>query len=643
MQETIKKPPGIIAIISEILSQNLNTLLSEPVRVKVENLSFDVFQSEADKIKAGRFMYVYTESDRAVMNLLLPEAAQKIFFSKFPDFKGKGKDDAALTELLNRISGNLPYLCAVKEKGAQSNVFTLQKAYTIDLKDQLLWDASECNVYRCSVFGVVFYLSLNIELQKAIELFLKTDPGYNKALKTMISSEKVLKDGLTAVNNSDIIVNVKNPLEFIIGSCFLPREAYIGKKDTSVVFKEIIAAPKPASYINDGMIWYRFWIESAGVEYSIFYSVDVKGQQKKYFQFFKQLFTEMVKHTSVFLRGQLGFERAGGKIVSPPPAEDLEDVIILNANISWEGNRVVTGIFIPRRLFSGYLSAFLAPWEVEVLKKNKFSALLFILSINSTIFGKNIETFYRQTGLGRADGKIPPIGVSKILAILDTSHASRLVQNYFLSSGGSLLEFQSLFLYQYNTSIDEGAKVGRDALFNKEEYKKFIPKALHADWDLCSTTSATYEELLALNEKALRGIYTAIQDDKLLMPYKVSYVLYNEFQKPLDARFKAEISRLIEEDPWPALIDIIPKKSGQQVISATPNSKLGMALVPGRPEVRELAHFMSKTKRQELEEEVRINTKKYDKGSLPAEKVFKAMEELLEILDKLANPDDEMV
>ena len=125
------------------------------------------------------------------------------------------------------------------------------------------------------------------------------------------------------------------------------------------------------------------------------------------------------------------------------------------------------------------------------MNKNKFSVMFFLLSLNSTIFGKNIDNFYRQTGSGRPGQGGATIGVSKILAILDTFNASRLVQNYFLATGGSLEEFQALFLYRYKEDGEDKVKVGRDALFNKEEYKKFIPKALHSDWDLCNGTSAS--------------------------------------------------------------------------------------------------------------------------------------------------------
>ena len=637
------KLPGIDAVITATLSQNLKTFSGDTSPIKVENMSFDLFRAETGKIKTGRLLLVYTSSARASMIVILPDAAQKAFLSRLPDGKAAAGDESSLSGLMNRITGNLPFLCALKEKGVKSNVFTIQKPYSDKYKDQLLWDSSECNIYKCSAFGAVLYLSVNTELQKSVEGFLKTDPAFLRVLREGMQSQTPVKDGLFLMIESDIRITIKNPLEFIIGSCFLPREAYIGKADTFVVFREILSAQNTAAYITDGMIWYRFWVISGGVEYSIFYSVDVKGQQQKYFQFFNRLFTEMVKQTSVFLRSQFGFERAKGKIVSKPLAEDIGEAVIFNTDISWEGSRISARIIVPESFFTGYLSALLEPWEAEALKKNQRSVLLYILSLNSTIFGKNIETFYRPPGTVRSGRGLPPIGVSRILAILDTLNAGRLVQNYFLASGGSLDEFQSLFQYKYCAADGKTVKIGRDALFNKIEYKKYIPKALHEDWDLCSGTAADYDIMLELNEKALRGIYCAIQEDKLLMPYKVAYILYNEYQKPLDARFKAEISRCLEEDRWKSLIEIIPKKTGQQVISAIPTQKLGIALIAGRPEVGELSPFISKLKRQELEEELRLNIKKYEKGGISAENVYLAMKELLETLEQLAAPDDEMI
>ncbi len=186
------------------------------------------------------------------------------------------------------------------------------------------------------------------------------------------------------------------------------------------------------------------------------------------------------------------------------------------------------------------------------------------------------------------------------MSLLDLNTAVRLVQNYFLASGSSLDDFQSLFLYRYSSVGEETVKTGQDPLFNKEEYKNYIPAALHSDWDICSGRSSGYDEMLNKNEEALKGIYKAIQDDHLVMPYKVFFILYNVFQKPLDERFKKEIEKLADETDWSELVKNISKKTGQQRISAVLSSTLGTALIPGCLAVKEISHLMSKRNKAKL-------------------------------------------
>ncbi len=629
--------------ISQTLSQNFSAVLDDSLQVKIEKIDFKNFQSEAEKIKSGRFLYVYTETDRADLCVLLPDSAQKIFSGKLYNSSSGKTEDSALSELLNMIAGNLSYLCCVKENGIEKNVFTFQKPYIMELKERLLWDASECNIFRCSAADAGFYLLLSRELQITADMLFKSDPAFKKNLSAKTLNNKVSEEGICVLHESDIKVRIKNPIEFVIGSSFLPRETHLGKKDVSVVFKEIIAPGQPASQTNQGMIWYRFSVNSGGEEYLFYYTVDVKSREKKYLQYFNSLFKEMAKKTAVFLRRQSGYEGISGKIVTGPDPEDLEDSVILTADIKWENNKIKTRIFVPHQFFSGYLSPFLETWEVESLKKSKIPALITLLSVNSAIFGKNINNFYRQTNLKSSTGETSAIRVSEVLAILDTKNAGRLVQNYFLAGGSSLEDFQSLFRYRYYSEGSETEKIGQDPLFGKEEYKKYIPKALHSDWDLCSGSSADYKEMADLNEKAFKGIYSAILEDRLLMPYKVSFILYNEFQKPLDDRFKVAIKKLADETRWLDLIGNIPKKTGQQLISSTPNSILAAALVSGSPAVKDLAHLISKKKRSELEEELRLNAEKFESGNLSAEKVFTAMNEFLEILNSLSIPEDELV
>ncbi len=97
------------------------------------------------------------------MTVLLPDTAYKIFSQNTVP-----GEDSALTDNLNHLTGNLPYLCHVKET---ASLFTMQKPYSGELKDQLLWDSSECSILECSASGSVFYIMLNSGLYKVLEKF----------------------------------------------------------------------------------------------------------------------------------------------------------------------------------------------------------------------------------------------------------------------------------------------------------------------------------------------------------------------------------------------------------------------------------------------------------------------------------------
>jgi len=660
-QTVYKQPPSLIQVLVKTLSQNFTVISGTPEQVKIEEIAFDDFQTHAGKIKSGRFLSVYSLNDRPAMTFLVPEIALKSYLKKFSDIHEEKTEDATITKLVGRIAGNLPEICGIRWEGEVRSVLSFPKPYTAELRDQVYWDASECVVYQCTALGALFYVYINFEVQKLIGELLKTDTAYVEAVRSRVLSQFVDGEGeLTGqpgqkeddgtgtesggtAGDDPVRITIKNPLEFLLGSCFLPRQAYVGKKNISTVFKEMIVTDKVGEYIDGGFLWFRFWIEADDEAYPVFYTVDVKGQTAKYKTFFERLFTDLLKSTAMFLKKQIGLSRVGGKIVAPPPEDSLNGSVIFNTALNLETREIGCRLIIPPGFFSAYLIKLLEPWETEPFEKNLFTTALSVLSVNATLFGKNIDSFYRQSGLHQAEDYTPSLGVSEIVSILDVEDSKRLVQNYFLANGWSVNDFQSLFLYKYYTDEDADPKIARDALFDKEQYKKFFPKALQDDWKDCNGVASSYEELAGLNEKALRGVFSALQSDKLLMPYKAFYMLFNEFQKPLDEKFRNKIDALHQENRWSEYLEAIPKKFGQQEISAVPTDKLAVALIHGQPAVSDVARYMSKTKRQELEEEIRIQKKKYDQGIVSAELVFTGMSDFLAVLERLAMPEDEMI
>ncbi len=624
--------PFIDGFLSHTISKNLTAIAGQEIKAAASVLPFEKFQADVKSAGSGRVLYVYTETDNAVMSVFLPSAALKSFgkFNRPGDGETAGD---AVTRLLNFITGNLPFICSVKAKGELRNTFTVQKPFSSEHSDQLLWNLSESSIYLCRVGSAAFYISLNSELKKSIDILLKSDAAFKKTLQEKMSGRKVTADAFTELYDTNLKLRVKSPLEFIAGSCFLPREANIGKKDVSVVFEGIIAAGDPASRVTADMIWYKFQLASGGKNYSIAYSVESKNRDKQTLGFFNSLFSALVKKSASFLRSLSSFDSAGGKLLSSPGK--IGDSVILAASVNWENRKIPVRIFVPSSFFAGYLSSILKDWEVKALQNHKVSGLAGLLSVNSSLFGSRIDSFYK--------GSRQSLSLSMLLSVLDLNNAARLVQNYFLAGGSSLDDFQSLFLYRYYPDGPEKAFIGRDALFNKKDYKRYIPQARHSDWDSCSGAAENLEQMIQGNEDALKGIYRAIQEDKLLMPFKVSYILYNELQKPLDERFKSEINMLSSNTPWEEIIAQIPKKTGQQAVSAISSARLAAALAAGRPVPGMLANLVSKKKLTEIEEELRLSTRNYESGTLPAEDVFNALNELKQTLSGLAVPEDELV
>ena len=149
--------------------------------------------------------------------------------------------------------------------------------------------------------------------------------------------------------------------------------------------------------------------------------------------------------------------------------------------------------------------------------------------------------------------------------------------------------------------------------------------------------------MVQLNREALEGIFSALSNDKLILPYKASYMLDNEFRKPMEDHYRKKIEKLRSENRADSALPDIQRNRGQQAISGIPTLQLARALLPEAPTVSQIAKFISKTKRGELEEEIRSQRKKFENGDIPAEAVYQEMLQFTELLESLAVPEEEMV
>ena len=630
-------------LIQKVLSNTMSGMLGSTVQVKASELSFEEFRVMCDKVQTGYLLAVFSSADRACLTLFVPDTVTDALLH------GDG-DEKRGAAAVRQMAGNLPRICGLREGGSEGPVMSISKPYSAENQDQVFWTSSECSIFQCRTGVHVFYIYCSVEMIKYAEDLLNNDASFLEAVRQKILSPEQAAERKdlplwTGPVEAEVPLRiaVTKPLEFLLGSCFLPRQSFVGKKNVSALFTDISASPAPEELESGGSVWFRFWVEAGGETFSIYYTVDVKGQTEKYRPFFEKLFKELVRYAAVFLRREIGLTRAGGSMVKAPAPGTVKDALVCNSLINFETNQIDCRVFVPEKFFSGCLAGILEPWEREILKTTENALLPLTLSINYTLFGKNVDSFYRQSSFLTASSDISPLRVSEIFAILSAEDSRRLVQNYFLSSGWSPDKFQALFVYRYYIDEDVKPKIARDVLFDKEEFARFFPPAQRENWRQCKGAADSYEQQVQLNREALEGIFSAINSDRLILPYKAFYMLYNEYQKPTDEHYTKKIDEMKTGNRAAAALPDIQRNRGQQAISSIPTARLALALLPGTPSTAELAKFISKTKRGELEEEIRIQKKKFENGGIPAETVYKEMLSFIELLEELAVPEEEMV
>lgn len=625
-----KQPLTMRQLMYKTLSQGVPAVPAHSSQIKIAEISFEEFRSAAEKIQRGWTVSVYSGTDSPLLAALIPSEL----------LEESGDLPEAVRAL--RCLGNLPFVFGLRDDGGEGTVHLQPKEYSGKLYPQLLWSVSESRIYKIRSGRDFFFIGIVPDSIKYIESRLNSDSAYLDRVRRDILAKETLEVPAEKKPSQERIT-VTKPLEFIIGSCFLPRQAYIGKKTVSTVFTGFSAGLPDSEFPADEMLWYRFWIESEGTVYSVFYSVDVKGETEKYKPFFEKLFKEMLRYAAVFLRKEAGLDRAGGGFAATPRSNEFADSLLLDSLINFETRQIACRLVVPSPFFADYLMKLHTPEERKYLSRSGGGTVENVLAVNSALFGSNVDTFYRQSSfLGKA-GENASLTVSEIMSILNKEDKKRVLQNYFLANGWSPDKIQSLFMYKYYAGEEVKPKTARDVLFDKERYADLFPRAQREDWLQCRGVADSFEQLNELNREALEGIFSAVEKDKLILPYKAAYMLYNEFQKPKDELYKRKLTALLADDRASSLIPDIPRNRGQQAISSMPNGKLALALIAGKPDVSLIFPFMSRTKRQELEDELRLARRKYENGEINTETVYNELIEFTGLLEKLSVPEEESV
>lgn len=593
--------------------------IGEEEQMSIESLSFDRFESLLDSIEKGVTIESFSKVQQNALIFFLPDGVNR-------------------TESL---PGRLAPVYFLGEDAMPGPSLSFPKPYKKEEKNMLLWQASGCVIYKVGWHqtgaDIVLYLLSDREFEKNIRGKLK-DPEFENSVRSLVFKEKNEETGPAAARSETDAapggLEIAKPLEFCLGMLFLPPCAVVGKKKIHCTFKRIVEKEAVDRCIPRDGLWYRFSFRAADRDCSVYYGVDVKGRQKKYEKFFSKLFPGLLRISGKKLRKEIPFSAAKGGMTAKPKDDVVSRSAVFEAEIGMGRQRVPCLVCVDRIVLGILARRILEPWERSFLQPHPRRELLMIPSLNRTLLSLNINSFYRE-GLDR---DIPENGlpglyglrVSELINLVDDDDVKRIIQNYFIGSGFTVGDMQKLFFFKAGPDEKGRVKTAIDPSFDNPRFARLLPLLPREDWKGVFGVSENYHELLENNAVSMQGIYKAVSHDKLLLSFKSRYILDSEFREKIEAEYLERIESLLAKGEPLRTLQILSRETAQQVVSAVPTKKLAVALLSRTEDVRAYGVFMSRNKRQELAEEIKVQKRRRESGLFTAELIY---DYLLELLD----------
>ena len=616
------EPLTFEGVLKECTRRGFKETAGEELEVKIESISFERFEEFLGSVETGMTVESFSKIQETALLLFIPEE------QNIPE----------------KPAGNLPILYFLEETApvyAPKYFLTLPKPYAWKERKALLWQTSGSVIYKASGFrtgtegapegeGPVreLYICSGRDFEKNIRKKIE-EPEFEHAVRTLVfEGEDVEGEQGGAAPDLEIA----KPREFCLGTLFLPLRAVVGKKRISCLFKRFIPGKEASGQISGGCLWYRFSFQAAERTCSIFYGVDVKGRTETYNSFFAKLFQGMLKTAGNKLRVQVPFSGAKGGVTAGPKEEQLSRSLVFEAEIGIGRQRIQCIVAVDRTIFGVLARRLLEPSEGRFLQHHTQRELLLPAGINRTILSRNIDRFYTES-LDRDIPKNGPPGlyglrVSEFINLLDDDDVKRIMQNYFIGSGFAVGDMQRLFFFKVGPDENDRFRITIDPSFDNSRFANLLPRVPREEWKRIHGVSETYRELLENNAAAMQGIYNAVSHDKLLLSFKSRHILDSEFREKIEGEYLERIDALLEEGEPLRSLKHLTRETAQQVVSAMPTKKLAVALLARTEEAREYGACMSRNKRQELAEEIRVQKRRRDTGQFTAELIYDYLLEL---------------
>lgn len=390
-------------------------------------------------------------------------------------------------------------------------------------------------------------------------------------------------------------LSVNNNREFFFGA-LIAGDMEINNSPLSLTYKRLCFNPGITEESNLSSFRTRIKLGEKEIETGLV----IKGTGPIVNAMAKELFRSQARRLGEYLNqdGRI----LSGKSVASEEVCQMGDYSI-EGEIFTSGGRFPYTVFFPRKLIN------LMPDQVCSTVKGK------ILQVNNLLFKENFSSFHKSHDR---------FLFTDLLSHLPHRDLNLICQNFFISQ--SLRGDDLRTLIRYLVRREEKSIILKLPFPSEEEMVKHLPGTLKEEYLNSKSYSPSYKDLLSLHKNILRELYSQISQGKLLLSPKALLILERETGKEMKEGKMLRLKKLMSDKRYLQALARLDKKRTQVLLGNMNHIWLADTFVYQTDQLPLVKPYLSRTRFNELMEDVRFTQKKIKSGQIDINRIGDSME-----------------
>ncbi len=619
-------------ICRDVLGQNLTLITGKQAPVTIRRMPSGSFEHLSAFGVGGLFYNTFSRSDSYPLSFFLSSECMDRLKTVFAYVHGEPVDRVSPVRLCTWLDGNLSrlfYLEERKDTGFDetwqvSPFLALPKSYNPEEKPETLWRFAGSELFYILSGEYEFFMLTDSARLGEVEKLLKIDGGFRRAVADQVMLRYTGGESRFFDREKSIRIRIEKNNEFLLGRFFIPLRPKIDGRPARTYYRAIVTSVHPGTDTGEDYTRFRLNFNFKDRVFEWYYSFHFSGIDED-----RPRLKSIIAGAMKTLKEAMNIHGVRGNFLNPNIYPDLSDHVCIEATIFLGNDSAVCRVFIDTEFLMTLAEYLLPSWEIDFLKRNLFVRMLSVISLNQTLFRKNIHSFYREKPLPLSDsGTHRVIRVSELLNLVPPEDYRRIVQNFFLAQGWSVGNMQCLFFFEHRKDEGSPIRIYMDSFFDLECFLASLPRTKRDEWNRSLTACLGWQDLVEHNLRAMLALYEAMEEDRISLSYPTRFLLKNEFQHGIEEDYNMEINKLAGNRLYIDQLSELPPSLAQGVISRFPLDRLALALITDSSDRIILDTFISKKKRTFLDEEIDFRRERFNRGEIKPRDVFEAMTNL---------------